>query len=94
MRIAVLGPLEVLANDSATVVVPGAQERLLLGVLPQDAILSGGRTVTFGIGDAVVGWTIGVTTPPSVIMDLSGEVGASTVVAPSTVEDMVMGAGG
>src|SRR4051794_4091380 len=33
MRIAVLGPLEVRANDSTPVVVRGPQERLLLGLL-------------------------------------------------------------
>src|SRR3954451_19425804 len=33
MRIAVLGPLEVRANDAAPVDVPGARQRLLLGVL-------------------------------------------------------------
>src|SRR4051794_26955971 len=33
MRIAVLGPLEVRADDSAPVDVPGARERLLLGGL-------------------------------------------------------------
>src|SRR4051794_640124 len=33
MRIAVIGPLEVLAEDSAPVAVPGAEERMLLAVL-------------------------------------------------------------
>jgi DNA-binding SARP family transcriptional activator/WD40 repeat protein len=42
MRIAVLGPLEVLADDDAPVEIPGAKERLLLGVLAADA----GRVVS------------------------------------------------
>src|SRR5215207_9713166 len=33
MRIAVLGPLEVLSDDGSPVAVPGAKERLLLAVL-------------------------------------------------------------
>ena len=37
MRVAVLGPLEVTANDSASVDVPGAQERLLLALLAAHA---------------------------------------------------------
>ena len=37
MRVAVLGPLEVTANDSAPVIVPGADERLLLAVLAAQA---------------------------------------------------------
>src|SRR3954452_18704359 len=37
MRIAVLGPLEVRAEDKLPVVVPGAKERLLLAVLAAGA---------------------------------------------------------
>src|SRR4051794_803912 len=37
MRIAVIGPLEVLSDDSAPVPVPGAKERLLLAVLAAGA---------------------------------------------------------
>src|SRR5215217_8556037 len=37
MRIAVLGPLEVLSDDGAPVAVPGAKERLLLAVLAAGA---------------------------------------------------------
>jgi DNA-binding SARP family transcriptional activator len=37
MRIAVLGPLEVLTDELAPVVVPGAKERLLLAVLAREA---------------------------------------------------------
>jgi DNA-binding SARP family transcriptional activator/WD40 repeat protein len=37
MRIAVLGPLEVLTDELAPIVVPGAKERLLLAVLARDA---------------------------------------------------------
>ena len=37
MRVAVLGPLVVTANDSAPVIVPGADERLLLAVLAAQA---------------------------------------------------------
>ncbi|TFV91551.1 hypothetical protein E4P40_05855 [Blastococcus sp. CT_GayMR20] len=37
MRIAVLGPLEVLTDELAPVVVPGAKERLLLAVLTRES---------------------------------------------------------
>src|SRR3954466_5642673 len=37
MRIAVLGPLEVLTDELAPIVVPGAKERLLLAVLARTA---------------------------------------------------------
>src|SRR5215213_3255299 len=37
MRIAVLGPLEVLADELAPIVVSGAKERLLLAVLAREA---------------------------------------------------------
>lgn len=42
MRFAVLGPLEVLGDDGAPVEIPGAKERMLLGVLAADA----GRVVS------------------------------------------------
>ena len=56
MRIAVLGPLEVLANDSAPVGLPGAQERLLLGVLAAGApgvVATDRLTETLGNGQAL-----------------------------------------
>ena len=37
MRIAVLGPLEVLSDERAPIALPGAKERLLLAVLAADA---------------------------------------------------------
>jgi hypothetical protein len=61
--------------------------------VPQDPVLSGGRTLTLGIGNSVVGWSIGPMTVPRVIMPIPGQWGAWLVAAPSPVEDVVMGAG-
>jgi hypothetical protein len=60
---------------------------------PQDAVLSGGRTLTFGIGVSVVGWPVAPETVPRVIMPIPGPWGAWLVAAPSPVEDVVLGAG-
>ena len=61
--------------------------------VPQDPVLSSGRTLTFGVGNSVVGWSIGPMTVPRVIMPIPGQWGAWLVAAPSPVEDVVMGAG-
>jgi hypothetical protein len=61
---------------------------------PRDAALSGnGRTLSFGVSDAVVAWSLGPSTRPRVLMGVPGEWGAWMVAAPSPVEDAVMGAG-
>ena len=56
MRVAVLGPLEVLANDSAPVALPGGQEGLLLCVLAAGApgVVAADRlTEVLGNGDSL-----------------------------------------
>ena len=64
-----------------------------VGGVPQDALLPGGRTVAFGIGDSLVGWMVGAATLPSVLMEIPWEWGAATVAAPSAVEDLLLLAG-
>lgn len=64
-----------------------------VGGVPQDALLPGGRTVAFGIGDSLVGWRVGPSTLPSVLMEVPWEWGAATVAAPSPVEDLLLLAG-
>jgi WD40 repeat protein len=61
--------------------------------VPQDAVLSGGRTLTFGVGVSVVGWPVGAATVPREILPIPGPWGEWTVAAPSPVEDVVLGAG-
>jgi hypothetical protein len=64
------------------------------GGSPRDAVLSGaGRTLSFGIGNRVVGWSLGPATRPHILMSIPAEWGAWMVAAPSPVEDSVMGAG-
>ena len=60
---------------------------------PHETILTGGGTVTFGIGLSVVGWSIGPTTLPSVLMDIPREWGSWIVAAPSPVKGVLMAAG-
>ena len=64
-----------------------------VGGVPQHALLAGGRTVTFGVGNTVVGWPVGPSTLPSVLLELPVEWGAATVVAPSAAEDLLLLAG-
>ena len=64
-----------------------------VGGVPQHALLAGGRTVTFGVGDTMVGWPVGPSTLPSVLLDVPVEWGATTVVAPSAAEDLLLLAG-
>lgn len=61
--------------------------------VPQDAVLSGGRTLTFGVGVSVVGWPVGPGTVPREIMPIPGPWGDWIVAAPSPVDDVVLGAG-
>ncbi|MFL6096868.1 MAG: BTAD domain-containing putative transcriptional regulator [Blastococcus sp.] len=61
--------------------------------VPQDAVLSGGRTLTFGVGVSVVGWPVGPETVPREILPIPGPWGEWIVAAPSPVEDVVLGAG-
>jgi len=61
--------------------------------VPQDAVLSGGRTLTFGVGVSVVGWPVGPATVPGEILPIPGPWGDWIVAAPSPVEDVVLGAG-
>jgi hypothetical protein len=61
--------------------------------VPQDAVLSGGRTLTFGVGVSVIGWPVGPSTVPREIMPIPGPWGDWMVAAPSPVDDVVLGAG-
>lgn len=60
---------------------------------PEDAVLSGGRTLTFGADVSVVGWPVGPATVPRVLMPIPDPWGAFLVAAPSPVEDVVFAAG-
>jgi hypothetical protein len=61
---------------------------------PQDPVLSGGgRTLTFGVGTSVLGWSVSSSDVPHVLMDIPPDWGAWIVAAPSPVDDVVMGAG-
>ena len=72
----------------------GRVERAVsVGGVPQHALLAGGRTVTFGVANTVVGWPVGPSSLPSVLRELPVEWGAATVVAPSAVEDLLLLAG-
>ena len=61
--------------------------------VPQEAVLSGGRTLTFGVGVSVVGWPVGPDTVPREIMPIPGRWGEWMVSAASPVDDVVLGAG-
>jgi hypothetical protein len=61
--------------------------------VPQDAVLSGGRTLTFGVGVSVVGWPVGPGTVPREIITTPGPWADWLVAAPSPVDDVVLGAG-
>jgi WD40 repeat protein len=61
--------------------------------VPQDAVLSGGRTLTFGVGVSVVGWPVGPATVPREILPIPSFWGEWKVAAPSPVDDVVLGAG-
>jgi hypothetical protein len=60
---------------------------------PQDPVLSGGGTVTFGIGGSVVGWPIDPRALPRVVMEIPGDWGHWIVAAPTPVPGVLMGAG-
>jgi hypothetical protein len=61
---------------------------------PQGPVLSGGgRTLTFGIGDHVVAWSIGSSTLPRVLMEIPRDWGAWIAASPCPTDDAVMGAG-
>jgi hypothetical protein len=61
--------------------------------VPQDAVLSGGRTLTFGVGVSVVGWPVGPGTVPRQFTPFPGPWADWLVAAPSPVDDVVLGAG-
>jgi len=61
--------------------------------VPEDAVLSGGRTLTFGVGVSVVGWPLGPATVPREILPIPDSWGEWLVAAPSPVDDVVLGAG-
>jgi hypothetical protein len=72
----------------------GRVERAVsVGGVPLDALLAGGRTVAFGVGDSLVVWAVGPSTLPSELLEIPAEWGAVTVVAPSAVEDLLLLAG-
>ena len=62
--------------------------------VPQDPVLSGGgRTLSFGIGTAVVTWPVGPDVVPHVLMDIPGAWGHWRTTAASPTEDELLGAG-
>jgi hypothetical protein len=60
---------------------------------PQHPVLSGGDTLTFGMGNSVVGWPIAAPRAPRVLTSIPGSWGAWIVAAPSPVHDVVLAAG-
>jgi hypothetical protein len=70
------------------------QRVLAIRGVPQDPILTGGgRTLSYGIGTAVVAWPLGSPMVPHVIMDIPGAWGDWATVAPSPTKDEMMAAG-
>ena len=61
--------------------------------VPQDAVLSGGRTLTWGVGVSVVGWPVGPNTVPRELLPIPGRWGEWMVAAPSPVDDVVLAGG-
>jgi hypothetical protein len=61
--------------------------------VPQEAVLSGGRTLTWGVGVSVVGWPVGPATVPREMLPIPNGWGEWLAAAPSPVDDVVLGAG-
>jgi hypothetical protein len=83
------------AGLQAAVAALGRVQRVLaIRGVPQDPFLTGGgRTLTYGIGTAVVAWPMGSPMVPHVIMDIPGAWGDWVTAAPSPTEDELMAAG-